>query len=89
MYTAEPHATRAGSREEKPEGGGEEEVRAKLEQDQLERQAWQRASESAGEDGLGLVFLGIYIPSVVPNWDGEGVYSLWPRALYPFRAPIL
>ena len=38
--------------EEKPEGGGEEEVRAKLEQDQLERQARQRASESAGEDGL-------------------------------------
>jgi len=27
-------------------------VRAKLEQDQLERQARQRASESAGEDGL-------------------------------------
>ena len=27
-------------------------VGAKLEQDQLERQAWQRASESAGEDGL-------------------------------------
>jgi len=41
--------------EENTEGGGEEStevVRAKLEQDQLERQARQRASESAGEDGL-------------------------------------
>ena len=79
--------------EEKPEGGGEEErevFRAKLEQDQLERRARQRASESAGEDGQpGLVFLRIYIPSLVPNLVSEGVYSLWPRALSPVRAPIL
>ena len=83
--------------EEKAEGGRRRRVKHErqseqiMEQGQLERQvqAWQGASESAGEDGLIWFSQEYTFPVYTYNLDGEGVYSLWPRALSPFSAPIL
>ena len=75
--------------EENTEGGGEDSMRG----GQRSRTSW-RDRPGRGQVRVQVKmawfgFLGNIHSQSIPNLDSEGVYSLWPRALSPFRAPIL